>query len=375
MKIIVAMDSFKGTLTAEQACQIIKLAFIKVNPALKIVIKPVADGGEGTAHALLAAQPGQWIKVNAMGPLPHMQIVAGFAWFQSTSTAIVEMAVTSGIMLLRKEELNPLKTTTYGTGELIKAAIAKKPAKILLAVGGSATTDGGIGAAMALGWQFLDAHGKMVCLGGEALSTIAHMVQPVNLKLPPVEVLCDVMNPLTGLCGAAHIFGPQKGVTSQMVEQLDTGLKHLATLVKAQFGIEIDDVPGAGAAGGLAAGALAFMNAKIVSGIETVVVTSGLAKEITDADWIITGEGCFDPQSLGGKVVSGIVKAVAGTKAQVGVLAGCIQLSESRWQQSGIADAIPAQQPGISSEYAIANAERLLGEAAMEFARRHFLKA
>jgi glycerate 2-kinase len=375
MKIVVAMDSFKGTLPAEQACQIIKEAFVTVNPSLCIITKPIADGGEGTAHAMLAARTGQWITVNVIGPLPDMRVEAGFAWFADTQTALVEMAIASGITLLRKDELNPLKTTTYGTGELIKAAIDKKPAKILLAVGGSATTDGGVGAAMALGWKFLDAQDRPIGLGGEALSKIIQIVRPIDLKLPLVEVLCDVTNSLTGPHGAAHIFGPQKGATPQMVEQLDAGLKHLADLVKAQLGIDIDNVPGAGAAGGLAAGAIAFMNAKIVSGIETVISASGLSDELSDADWVITGEGCFDSQSLRGKVVSGIAKNVSNTTAHVGVLAGCVKLTKKDWRQFGIADVISAQQPGMSSEYAIANAERLLAEAATEFARRHFSKA
>jgi glycerate kinase len=372
MKIIIAMDSFKGTLAARQACSIIRKAFLEINPALQIVTKPLADGGEGTAQAMLAARKGQWVKAEVTGPLPQMKVDAGFAWFADTKTALVEMAAASGLTFLRPDQLNPLKTTTYGTGELMAAALDKHPKRILLAVGGSATVDGGVGAATAMGWKFLDSSGSPVALGGGELAKIARIVPPEKLKLPPIEVLCDVDNPLIGPHGAAHVFGPQKGATPQMVEQLEDGLVHLAQIVKSQLGKDIDQIPGAGAAGGLAAGAIAFMNARIVSGIDAIIEASGLINDLSGADWIITGEGCLDSQSLRGKVVSGIAKSVRGTKTRIGVLAGCVKLSPNDWRQFGIEDVLSAQQPNMSSDHAFANAERLLAEAAAEFARRHF---
>jgi len=258
MKVVIATDSFKGTLTAYEACQIIADAISESVPDIQLVIKPMADGGEGTAEAMIKAANGRWVPQTVMGPLPDMQVEAGFAWFDDDRTALVEMASASGLELLSTDQMNPLKTTTYGTGQLIKAALEYGARKILLAVGGSATVDGGIGAAIALGWKFLDYHDNSVPLGGAGLEKITKIVRPEKLGLVPVEVLCDVDNPLCGEQGAAKVYAPQKGATPEMVEQLEKGLAHLAELVRKQLQRDIN-VPDAGAAGGLAAGAMAFM--------------------------------------------------------------------------------------------------------------------
>jgi glycerate kinase len=263
-----------------------------------------------------------------------------------------------------------LLATTYGTGELIRDAIKHRAKRIWLAVGGSATMDGGVGAAMALGWQFLDAYGKLVGFGGGELQRIAQIVPPINLRMPPVEVLCDVDNPLCGENGAARVFGPQKGATDAMVEELDGGLRHLGKLVKEQLDKEIADVPGAGAAGGLAAGAMAFMDARLAPGFETVLRANGLEAELADADWVITGEGRFDEQSLRGKVVSGVARLAAEHKAKVGVLAGSVQVSEERWQREGIELALATMKPGMTLDEAMARAEALLASAVQEMAVR-----
>jgi glycerate kinase len=365
------MDSFKSSISAVCACKIVKDTLQSIYPELDIVSIPMADGGEGTAEAMMAARGGQWIEVQTMGSLPLMQVSAGFAFFPDTKVALVEMAKASGLELLNPGQANPLKTTTFGTGQLIRAAANHGADKILLAVGGSATVDGGVGAAQALGWKFLDSAGKQIGFGGGQLEHIVKIIRPDELDLPEVEVLCDVDNPLCGKNGAAKIFGPQKGATPEMVERLEAGLNHLAEVVKQQLGRQIDKIPGSGAAGGLSAGAIAFMDAKLVSGIETIIKESGLAKEISDADWVITGEGRFDSQSLRGKVVSGVTKAARLSRARVCVIAGRVELSEKEWRDFGITDAIGLSDETMDLDYAIANTKSLLADAAKKFAQMY----
>ena len=359
MKIVLAFDSFKGSLPASEACAIAQKALLSVHPDWTVVSKPMADGGEGTAQAMLSSLGGRWIRATVMGPLPRRRVRAGFAWFPATRTAVVEMAAASGLTLLRRGEFNPLKTTTYGTGMLIAAAIRKGARRIWLAVGGSATVDGGVGAAMALGWRFLDARGREIGLGGGELARIATIMPPAARSIPTVEVLCDVNNPLTGPRGAARVYGPQKGATPAMVEQLDAGLKHFAVIVNRTLGRRID-IPGGGAAGGLAAGAVAFLNAKLVSGIETVINASRFDNELRDTDWVVTGEGRFDSQSLQGKVVSGIVRAARKRRVKVAVIAGSVGISPSRWKRAGVTTALVLRSRGMSLEAAMAHAPLLL---------------
>jgi glycerate kinase len=366
MKIVIAMDSFKGTLASTQACTIISDVIRETCPGVHVVVKPMADGGEGTARAMILAGGGRWIPRTVTGPLTDMKVEAGFAWFDEDKTALVEMASASGIELLKSDQLNPMKTTTYGTGELVRAAGEYGARKILLAVGGSATVDGGIGAAAALGWQFLDKDGRAVPLGGAGLAQINNIIAPKTLNLPPVEILCDVDNPLCGSEGAARVYGPQKGATPEMVEHLDKGLAHLAECVKAQLGRDIKDVLGAGAAGGLAAGAMAFMNGAIVSGIDAVMKRSKIEDELTDADWVITGEGSFDEQSLRGKVVSGLCKLARKFDVPIAVIAGQVTVEKKKYQKVGIATAIACRQDGVSLDYAMKNSRAMLRGAAQK---------
>jgi glycerate kinase len=379
MKIVVAMDSFKGSLTAQQACQIAAEGFACVVPDLEIVLRPMADGGEGTAQTMIAARGGKWIKAEVTGPLPEMRVETGFAFFENDKTALVEMATASGMQLLSVEQLNPLNTTTYGTGELIKAAADYGAKRILLAVGGSATVDGGVGAATALGWRFLDGQGLQVGLGGGELERICQIIRPEGFSgrkefigLPEMRVLCDVNNPLCGSDGAARVFAPQKGATPEMVERLEEGLRHLANIVGEQLGLDIANIAGGGAAGGLAAGAAAFMNAKPVPGIKTIIEASGLREDIEDADWIITGEGKLDSQSLYGKVVSGIAELANETKVKVGVIAGSVELADEQWRRLGIADAAGIRTKQMSLDYALNRCRELLRKKAQEFAGRYF---
>ncbi|MFH1719095.1 MAG: glycerate kinase [Planctomycetota bacterium] len=373
MKIVVATDSFKGTLKALDACRIIAEAVLECLPEANVVIKPMADGGEGTASAMIEAAGGRWISRTVMGPLPQMQVEAGFAWFED-KTALVEMAAASGLELLAPGQMNPLKTTTYGTGELIRAAIEHGACKVLLAVGGSATVDCGLGAGTSLGWKFLDHEGAPVPLGGAGLEQVRRIIRPESPCIVPVEVLCDVDNPLTGEYGAAKVYGPQKGATPAMVERLDRGLAHVAGLVREQLGCEIENLPGAGAAGGLAAGAVAFMGATIVSGIETVMARSNLRAELQSADWVITGEGSFDSQSLRGKVVSGVLQMARESNARLAVLAGMVNIPEDEYQRAGIEAAISCKTDEMSLDYALKNSRELLHAAAKRFAGQYLCR-
>jgi len=371
MKIVVAMDSFKGSLTAIQACKIVAESIGSAVPQAEIITKPMADGGEGTAQAMIAAGSGQWVKKTVTGPLPDMRTCAGFAWFPDERMALVEMATASGLELLPAELRNPLKTTTYGTGQLIAAAVNQGAKRVLLAVGGSATVDGGTGAADALGWKFLDEKGrKIVPCGGELLR-ISKIIPPPQPSRTATEVLCDVDNPLCGDHGAAKVYAPQKGATEEMVEQLEVAMLHLAELLKKQLGCDIKDIPGAGAAGGLAAGAIAFMGARLVSGIETVMSQSRLSESIAGADWVITGEGQFDRQSLRGKVVSGVVRVARDTDTKVAVLAGQVLLEPSEYRNFGVVDAIGCMNERMTLQYAMENAGKLLTKAAKNFALTH----
>ncbi len=388
MKIVVALDKFKGSLSAPEACEIVREALLATRPKLEIVVKPMADGGDGTAEVLRTALGGEWISRRVTGPLPTIPSTGRYLWVADRKLAVIEMAAASGLVLLRPDQRNPLCTTTRGTGELIRDAVERGARKILLGVGGSATVDGGVGAAMALGWRFLDGTGKPVGLGGAVLERIAKIVPAQSrfrgsgipaatgrdknvaptMDWPAVEVLCDVDNPLCGEQGAARVFGPQKGATQEMVERLDAGLNHLADIVATQLGKDIADVAGAGAAGGLAAGAIAFMNARLVPGIDTIMSLSGLDGELADADWVITGEGKFDEQSLRGKVVHGAAKLARKHGVKVAVIAGSVQVSEKKYRAEGIELALPTMKPGMTLDEALARAEELLAETARSFA-------
>ncbi len=370
MKVVLAFDSFKGTLSALDACKSVQRGILSVNPDSEVVICPMADGGEGTIKALMAARGGEWIQQRVMGPLPDRRVHAGFAWFADDRTAAVEMAEASGITLLRSSELNPMRTTTYGTGELMRAAVERGARRIILAIGGSATVDGGIGAAMALGWTFLTATGEPVGFGGEALQHI-QTVQPGPELGIPVDVLCDVANPLTGPKGAAAVFGPQKGATPEMVQQLDEGLRHWAAIARDQLGVEIETIPGAGAAGGLGAGMMACASATLVPGIDTVMTVSRLDEKLTGADWVLSGEGRFDESSLGGKVVSGILSSAKQAGVRMGVLAGSMQVEEQVVANAGIEVAMAAAAPEKSFEEIQRTASSDLEQAAVKFAQTY----
>lgn len=367
MKIVVALDSFKGGCSAEAACCAVEagLRTARSGLDLDVVCKPMADGGEGTAAALLAARPGgEWITLSVSGPLPGKQVQAGYAWFAQEHMAVVEMAAASGLPLVAEPDRNPLRTTTRGTGELIQSAIRRGAQRILLTIGGSATNDGGVGAAAALGWRFLDTAGQALAPVGGQLDAIAKIVPPPLTEWPPMTVLCDVTNPLCGPRGAAAVYGPQKGATPEMVAQLDGGLQNLAARIRADIGRDVLELPGGGAAGGLGAGAVAFFNAELAPGIATIIEASGLRPALQDADWCITGEGSFDTQSLDGKVVSGVAAAAQDAGVPVVVFAGQVRIDAADYRRHGIAEAIALRPAGMPLEEAMQRTAEMLRDTA-----------
>ncbi|AQT67577.1 Glycerate kinase [Anaerohalosphaera lusitana] len=369
MKIVVAMDSFKESLSARRACAITAGVIGEVLSDSQVITKPLADGGEGTADAMLAADGGEWISCDVMGPLAGMQAEAGFAWFEKDRSALVEMAKASGLELLTDGQRNPLRATTYGTGQLIRKAIECGAEKVYLAVGGSATVDCGVGAACALGWQFRLADGSDYVPGESRLNDIREIVEPEVPIGREVMVLCDVDNPLCGPRGAAKVYGPQKGATPKMVAELEAGLENIAELVEEQLGMSITDMPGAGAAGGLSAGAVAFMNAGLTSGTEYIIGKSGLVEALNDADWVVTGEGRLDEQSLQGKVIHGVMKCAKRHGVKVAVLAGQVALDDRTLEEQGIDIAMQCMEPDMTVEAAISEAGELLSERAAELAQ------
>ncbi|UJF19761.1 glycerate kinase [Vibrio sp. SS-MA-C1-2] len=326
MKIIIAPDSYKESLTAMEVATAIEAGFKQVLPDAEYVKLPMADGGEGTVQSLVDATDGQIIEQQVTAPLGN-QVTGFYGLMGDGETAIVEMAAASGLHLVEPEKRNPLYTTTYGTGELIKAALDRGVKHIIVGIGGSATNDAGIGMAQSLGIKFLDANGKELGFGGGTLSELATIntdgLDPrlANVKL---EVACDVDNPLCGEKGASHVFGPQKGATQDMVQTLDNNLAHFANVIKFQLDKDIKDVAGAGAAGGLGAALIGLFNATLRPGIEIVMDAVNLSDVVADANLVITGEGRIDSQTIHGKTPIGVARTAKKFNLPVIGIAGCL---------------------------------------------------
>lgn len=323
---LLAPDSFKESMTAKEVCAAMEAGIKKAIPDAVCIQVPMADGGEGTVQSLVDATGGTIYQQTVTGPLGH-PVTACYGILGDGETAVIEMASASGIHLVTKETKNPLVTTTYGTGELIKACLDKKVKQILIGIGGSATNDGGAGMAQALGVKFLDERGGMLPFGGGALGDLAAIdlagLDP-RLKEVQIFVASDVTNPLCGENGASHVFGPQKGATKEMVALLDTNLSHYAAIIKEQLGKDVAEVPGAGAAGGLGAGLMVFTDAVLKSGIELVVEYTGLEQKVKDADIVLTGEGSIDFQTQFGKTPYGVARAAKKHGKPVIAVAGYV---------------------------------------------------
>ncbi len=310
MKIVIAPDSFKESLSALDVAKAIESGFREIFPDAEYVKLPVADGGEGTVEAMVAATGGRVVNVKVTGPLGE-PIDAFFGLSGDETIAFIEMAAASGLESVPQSQRNPLKTTSYGTGELIKNALDHGVEHCIIGIGGSATNDGGAGMVQALGAKLLTQQGKQIGYGGGELQKLAKIdVSELDQRIKKCrfEVACDVTNPLTGERGATAIFGPQKGATPEMIKQLDGYLSHYAEIIKRDLGIEVDDVPGAGAAGGMGAALYGFCNAELRQGIEIVTEALGLDALVKDATLVITGEGRIDSQSINGKVPIGVAR-------------------------------------------------------------------
>lgn len=326
MRILVAPDKFRGTLSAAQAAAAIAVGWRRVRPGDELVELPLADGGEGTADALVDALGGERRRVRVAGPLGD-PVEAGFGLVEGAGgrTAIVEMARASGLALVSAERRDPLRASTRGTGELILAACAEGPKEVIVAIGGSATTDGGGGMAQALGVRLLDGRGVEVPPGGGGLLELARIDATgldASTRGVRFSVACDVDSPLTGPQGAAHVFAPQKGATPEDVVLLDRALAHLAAVVHRDLAIDVRSLPGGGAAGGLGAGLVAFLGARLRPGIEVVMAAVGFGRELEMADLVVTGEGAFDATSLRGKVPGGVLAAAREVGVPVAVVCG-----------------------------------------------------
>ena len=324
MKFVLAPDSFKESMTSKEACDAMERAIKKVIKDAECVKVPMADGGEGTTTSLVDGSNGEIFTTEVTGPIGD-KVEAIYGIMGDKETGIIEMAMASGIQLVKREERNPFIATTYGTGELIKALLDKGVKRILLGIGGSATNDGGAGMVQALGGRLLDKDGNEVKFGGGHLHEIEKIDLSnldIRLKDVKIEVACDVTNPFIGENGASRIFGPQKGADEEMVQLLDDNLAHFAEVIKRELGRDIVNVPGAGAAGGLGGALLAFLNAELKRGIEMVIQHTNLREKVEGADFVFTGEGSIDGQTLFGKTPIGVAKTAKEAGAKVIAFAG-----------------------------------------------------
>ncbi|WP_099098649.1 glycerate kinase [Floricoccus tropicus] len=338
-KFVLAPDSFKESMTARVACQSMAEGIRKIYPGAEIIQIPMADGGEGTLDCLMNSQDDQKIHEQVMGPLPNTLVSSHYGLIEQGKTAIIEMALVNGLELLPIEKRNPLVTSTYGTGQLIKYALDKGVEKIIICIGGSATNDGGAGMAQALGYRLLDKHGNEIPFGGGNLNLLKSIdCENSHPRLREVEIVVasDVTNPLTGLNGASNVFGRQKGATEEMVVELDSNLHHFAKVIARDLKINIEYMQGSGAAGGLGAGLLAFTNAKIISGFQIVSEQNELEEHISQADYIFTGEGGIDSQTAFGKVPSGVAKIAKKYNKPVIAFAGYVGEDLEVLYQEGI---------------------------------------
>jgi glycerate kinase len=357
MKIIIAPDSYKESLTAMDVCNAIEEGFKQVYSDATYIKVPLGDGGEGTASLLTEACGGTFVSCKVHDPLGRV-IEAFYGLSPDGSTAFIEMAAASGLHLLSPKERNPLITSTYGTGELILDAINAGVQKIILGLGGSATNDGGVGMAAALGVRFLNRKRSTISLNGGGLDELAYIdTSALDSRLASIkiEAACDVNNPLVGEKGASYIFAPQKGATSTMVEQLERNMRNYAYVLQECVQRDVN-VAGAGAAGGMGAGVLAFLGGELVPGIDLVLSVSGIEKHMQEAELLITGEGRIDAQTIQGKTISGVATLAAQYGVPVVVIVGSADNNHQVVYKHGI-DAVFSIVPGaMSLEEALQNA-------------------
>jgi glycerate kinase len=305
MKILLAPDKFKGSLSAEEVCKAIEKGLNGGEKTFEIITHPMADGGDGSLAVLSAYLN---LKKQAVETFDPIGREVSAAYYTSSKAAFIEVASASGLVLLNEQERNPLKTSTLGTGKMIADAISKGYQEIYLFLGGSATNDGGMGIALALGSQFLDEQKRILKPIGANLSDVKYIESSPDFDLEKIKItlLCDVTNPLFGINGAAYVYAPQKGAKDEQVRYLDNGLSHFSNIIHQKTGIDVSNIPGSGAAGGIGAGLIGLFGAKIEKGFDTISKLTDLEKYIQWADWVVSGEGKLDSQSLQGKVIDGV---------------------------------------------------------------------
>lgn len=371
MKIVIAPDSFKECLSALQVAQAISEGIRRIFPDAEINSIPVADGGEGTVDALVTATRGTIIQTLAVDAL-NRPIQSFYGILGDGKTAVIEMAAASGIELLAPEVHNPLITSTFGTGLLIKAALDAGFTQIIIGIGGSATNDGGAGMAQALGFQLLDKNREPIGYGGAFLSNL-HSIDCSNvhplLGKAKITVACDVQNPLLGHSGATYIYGPQKGATPEMLETLEENMVYFSRILCQELGIDVSEIPGAGAAGGLGAGLMAFCKAEMVSGFELVSKLTNLEKHISDVSLVFTAEGKIDSQTAFGKTVSGVAQIGKKHHVPVIALAGIVTDNLTELYELGITAVFAIGNQPMSLEESKARASELLADASEQIMR------
>jgi glycerate kinase len=367
-QIVIAPDKFKGSLTGLEFCNWVERGLKKHIKNVTILKLPLADGGDGTVEVLQYYTGGKIIFVPVHDPLMR-KIEASYLYASDKKLAFIEMAEASGIRLLKNAELNPLQTSTYGTGELINDALAKGAKHIILGIGGSATNDAGLGMAKALGYRFYDEDKVELEGKGQDLNKLAFIDDsfvPELVKKVKFEVACDVDNPLFGLNGAAYIYSPQKGANAKAIQLLDEGLQNFSSVVTKQYNVNLQNIPGAGAAGGLGAGCILFLDGKLKSGITLIKEIANFNKQIEGASWIITGEGKLDQQTFSGKVIKGVLDSL--NKQKLAVFCGVSELDVHELTKWGI-DYLAEMRPLAKDlDDSIENADKYLEKVAETFA-------
>lgn len=373
MKVVVAIDSLKGSLTSLEAGEAIQEGILRAISDAEVIVRPLADGGEGTVEALTRGMNGRYEKITVTDPLGR-PTDAVYGILEDLHTAIIEMSAAAGITLIDAKDRNPMNTTTYGVGEMIKDAIGKGCRHFFIGIGGSATNDGGIGMLQALGYGMLDTEGKQVSLGAKGLAELVSITDEdvlPELKKCTFQIACDVKNPLCGEKGCSAVFGPQKGATPDMITQMDSWLGKYALLTANRYKKADSQYPGTGAAGGMGFAFLSYMNAELRSGVQIVLEETKLEEYVKDADIVVTGEGCLDGQSVMGKAPIGVAALAKKHHKKVIAFAGCVTEDAKVCNQNGIDAFFPILRNVVTREEAMHtdNAHRNMTDTAEQVFR------
>ena len=373
MKVVVAIDSLKGSLTSLEAGEAIQEGILRAISDAEVIVRPLADGGEGTVEALTRGMNGRYEKITVTDPLGR-PTDAVYGILEDSHTAIIEMSAAAGITLIDAKDRNPMNTTTYGVGEMIKDAIGKGCRHFFIGIGGSATNDGGIGMLQALGYGMLDTEGKQVSFGAKGLAELVSITDEdvlPELKECTFQIACDVKNPLCGEKGCSAVFGPQKGATPDMITQMDSWLGKYALLTAARYKKADSNYPGTGAAGGMGFAFLSYMNAELRSGVQIVLEETKLEEYVKDADIVVTGEGCLDGQSVMGKAPIGVAALAKKHHKKVIAFAGCVTEDAKVCNQNGIDAFFPILRNVVTREEAMQaeNARRNMTDTAEQVFR------